>query len=76
MARRRLKVLPNPTGTSHPEACRKMSRDELGEKEEEPALPGVLVVGTSLQQGEDPSLNEDPTEGPTTAEYEEGKGRG
>lgn len=80
MARRRLKVLPNPGGSSHLEACRKQSRDEMGEKEEEPALPGVLVVGTSLQQGEDPGLNEDAMEGALAAEFgldhEEGKGEG
>lgn len=80
MARRRLKVLPNPGGSSHLEACRKQSRDEMGEKEEEPALPGVLVVGTSLQQGEDPGLNEDAMEGASAAEFgldhEEGKGEG
>ena len=78
MARRRLKVLPNPTGSSHLEACRKQLREELGEKEEGPVLPGVLVVGTSLQQGEDPGLSEDTMEGATAAEveHEEGKGRG
>lgn len=79
MARRRLKVLPNPSGSFHIEACRK---HEMGdEKEGEgPALPGVLVVGTSLQQGEDPGLNEDTMEGALATEFglehEEGKGLG
>ena len=68
MARRRLKVLPNPSGSFHIEACRK---HEMGdEKEGEgPALPGVLVVGTSLQQGEDPGLNEDTMEGALATEF-------